>query len=166
MSYWKAIGMGAVAGMRCMAAAALVSERLANARGEPLQDSPLHFLANPGVAAGLKALAAGEMVADKTPWIPDRTSPPALGGRILVGALVGAALCSRKDYRPEVGALLGVAGAVASTYGMYHLRRDLGKELNIPDPLLAVGEDFAVCIAGGKLLDDVSWDEVRPLGEG
>ena len=164
MSYWKAIGMGVVAGMRSMAAPALVSERLANAGGEPLRDSPLHFLAEPGVAAGLKTLATVEMVADKTPWIPNRTSPPALAGRILAGALVGAALCSRKDYQPEVGALLGAAGAVASTYAMFHLRRDLGEPLNIPDVVLAVAEDFAVCNLGGRLLDDVTWESGGSLG--
>src|SRR5437588_9286113 len=107
MSYLQAVGMGAVAGMRSMAAPALVSDRLSKDE-EAAGTGLVGFMAQPRVALGFKLLAAAEAIADKTPWVPDRTSPPALVGRAVAGALVGAVLCARDGERPEVGAALGV----------------------------------------------------------
>ena len=83
-------GLGLIAGMRSMAAPALLSRHLAgrSARG---RGAAMRLLASRRTASVLTVLAAGEMVADKTPAIPDRTDPPALLGRIVMGALSGAA---------------------------------------------------------------------------
>jgi len=151
-TYLTALGLGMLAGMRSMAAPALLSDHLQHASTPPLEGTPVQFLGTPGAAAALKLLAAGEMFADKTPFIPDRTSPIALGGRVLSGALVGAAVCAAAGRRAETGALIGVVGAVAATYGMYHLRRRLGEELSLPDPVLGVAEDLLVVAGGCALL--------------
>ena len=109
--YLKAIGIGLISGLRSMAAPALVSAHYAARDPNPLDGSPLRPLATPGAAAALKLLAAGEVLADKTPWIPDRTSPPALVGRAASGAVVGAAVCAAEGECPGTGALAGCLAA-------------------------------------------------------
>jgi uncharacterized membrane protein len=90
----------------------------------------------------LTAAAAGEVVADKTPLVPPRTSAPALGGRVLSGALCGRLLAGRW------GALPGGLGALAGTFGAYRARAALGEATGVPDPLLGVAEDaLAVAVA-------------------
>ncbi|SDZ38103.1 Uncharacterized membrane protein [Micromonospora pattaloongensis] len=62
---------------------------------------------------GVTATAAlGEMLADKSPRIPSRLSPPVLAERITVGAVSAAALARRDGGRPAVAVLLAVAGVV------------------------------------------------------
>ena len=83
--------IGVVAGLRSMTAPALVAwgARLGRLR---LESTALAFLGS-GVAAWLlTALALGELVADKLPRTPSRTTPGPFGARILTGALSGAAL--------------------------------------------------------------------------
>jgi uncharacterized membrane protein/glutaredoxin len=81
------------------------------------------------------AAAAGELVADKLPVTPSRTSPPALGGRLVSGAAAGG--------------LLGGAGAAAIGAGCAGLaafagertRAALGRRSGVTDPLVALVED-------------------------
>jgi uncharacterized membrane protein len=90
----------------------------------------------------LTAAAAGEVVADKTPLVPPRTSAPALGGRVLSGALCGRLLAG------TWGAVPGGLGALAGTFGAYRARAALGEATGVPDPLLGVAEDaLAVAVA-------------------
>ena len=53
------------------------------------------------------AFAIGELIADKLPFIPNRTSPGPLFGRIVLGALCGATLCAAGGYSLAVGSILG-----------------------------------------------------------
>ena len=90
----------------------------------------------------LTAAAAGEVVADKTPVVPPRTSAPALGGRVLSSAMCGWRLAGRW------GAVSGGLGALAGTFGAYRARAALGEATEVPDPLLGVAEDaLAVALA-------------------
>jgi uncharacterized membrane protein len=150
MSYLKAAGLGVVAGMRSMTAPALISHELARTHDASVEQSSLRFLCTSEAAAAFKVLAAGEVAADKTPWIPDRTSPVGLIGRGLSGALVGAALCTGNECLPEAGAAIGALSALAAAFAAYHLRKRLGRELRVPDPVIGVLEDAAA--AGFGLL--------------
>ena len=152
-TYCKAVGAGMLAGMRSMAAPALVSQHLAHTHHEELAGSRLEWMESPQAAHALKALAAAEMVADKTPWVPDRTSAMGLAGRAASGALVGAVVCIEEGCHPAVGALLGCLGAVAATYGMYHLRARIGKATPVPDAVLGLIEDGIVVGAGRALFN-------------
>jgi uncharacterized membrane protein len=90
----------------------------------------------------LTAAALGEVVADKTPLVPPRTSAPALGGRVLSGALCGRQLAG------TWGAMAGGLSALAATFGAYRARAALGEATKVPDPLLGVAEDaLAVAVA-------------------
>lgn len=95
------------------------------------------------------ALALGEIIADKTPYLPNRTEPASLGWRIVSGALVGSALCASKHKSVAAGAVVGGLGALAGTYGAFHLRHRLAERF--PDKLIAVAED-AIAVGGGALL--------------
>lgn len=88
--------------------------------------------------AALLVAAAGEMVADKTPWIPPRCEPPSLAGRVVSGALAGRLVGG------TAGGRVGAATAAASTYASERARELLGRHLGLPDPVLAVAEDALV----------------------
>jgi uncharacterized membrane protein len=147
--YALAAGLGAIAGMRSMSAPALLSCRAMSGEDSRLKGTPL---ASTKVAALLWALAAGEMIADKLPGIPDRTSPPALIARACSGAFAGAALFNFKGRSCWVAAAIGAATAVAVTYGSYHLRQAAGKQLDVPDRVVAVAEDAVVVGSGIAVL--------------
>ena len=86
-----ATGLGVVAGLRSMTAPALLT--WAGKRGWARTARLLRRERTVKVAT---ALAWGEIIADKTPYIPNRTEAPSLALRIASGALVGGAICSSK----------------------------------------------------------------------
>jgi uncharacterized membrane protein len=88
--------------------------------------------------AALLVAAAGEMAGDKSPWIPPRSDPAALVGRVISGALAGRLVGGAR------GARLGAATAAASTYASQRARALLGERLGLPDPVLAAAEDALV----------------------
>jgi uncharacterized membrane protein len=100
------------------------------------------------VAFGL--LATGELVADKLPIVPARTSPPALIARMATGGLSGACLAAAAGAGTTVGALLGAAGAVVGAFAGYRARMRLTDALGTPDVVIAMLEDVAT--VGGALL--------------
>jgi len=144
--YASAALAGALSGMRAMSSPALISQ-LAKSGVLPV-DSQLGFLAKSGTATSTAVLAAGEFIADKLPFIPKRTATGPMIARALSGGLAGAAISSGKKRSWQVGALLGIAGAIGAAYGAYHLRKRAGEKLHIPDTAVAVLEDLAVAGAG------------------
>ena len=72
-------------------------------------------------------LALGELVADKLARTPPRTSPPGLIARIVMGALTGACIASSTNNVLMLGAVLGIAGAVAGTFAGFKLRTGIVK---------------------------------------
>jgi uncharacterized membrane protein len=146
--YWKAIGLGAVAGIRSLAAPVLLSQELSKINPELLQDSPLRYLQAGPVAMGLKLLAATELAGDKLPQIPDRTTLPSLMVRTASGALVGAALFTVSRDKALTGALIGGLAALASTYGSFYLRQALHQYGKVPNIAAGLLED-AVLVSSG-----------------
>jgi uncharacterized membrane protein len=98
--------------------------------------------------AALVAAAAGEAVADKTPFVPPRTSPPPLAARIGSGALSGGAVAGMP------GAAAGALGAAAGAFGGQRARSGLGRLTELPDALLAVVEDGAAVAAAALATRD------------
>ena len=150
-AYLKAIGIGALCGMRSMSGPAIVSSRLAgNSRlGE---DPVLGYLVSKNAAGPLAVLAAGEMAADKFPFIPDRIAPGPIAGRAVSGALCGAAVCVADEGSAGIGAVAGAAAAVASAFAFFTLRKKLGETTGIPDALVGLAEDAVVLAAGSAIL--------------
>jgi uncharacterized membrane protein len=92
-------------------------------------------------------LAIGELVADKLPKTPNRTSPVGLIARIVTGGLSGACVASAGGQGALLGALVGAAGGVAGCFGGYQARTRIVKALGKPDIYVALIEDV-VAVAG------------------
>lgn len=148
--YAGAALIGTVAGMRSMTAPAIVS-RLAGAAGIDVDKTGVDFLHNPIIPRVMSILAAGEVIADKLPFIPSRVTAFPLVTRAVSGAVSGAALCSSKKRSPVLGAIFGAVGAVAGSYAAYALRKRIVKSLKVPDAVVAIAED-ALAIGAGTLI--------------
>jgi uncharacterized membrane protein len=147
-TYFKAICMGVIAGMRSMSAPALTSDYLTRQNSNSLAHSSFGLMGAPRVAQALKVAAVGELVFDKLPGVPARISPGPLVARFLSGALCGASLCTLEGKRIELGAIAGGLTAIGSAYAFYHLRRTIGQAACIPDAVLGLTED-AIAIGTG-----------------
>src|ERR1700737_2184979 len=143
----SAFGIGIVAGLRSMTAPAAVSWA-AHLHRLDLRDSRLALLGSAAGAYMTSTLALGELIADKLPFVPNRTSPLPITFRMLSGAVCGAALCVSVNRLILAGTLLGGLGGVNGAFGGFHVRRLLVKYLNVPDIKVALAEDaFAIVAA-------------------
>ncbi len=149
---WRTAGLAALTGARSMMGPALVSRQLRKHPSRRLGRSRFAFMQSARTAKVLTLLAAGELVGDKLPGTPDRISPPALIGRGLSGALIGATLAIRQRQSRRTGAAVGVLGAVAGAYATFHLRQRLAQSTGFPDPVWALLEDGLMITAGRRLL--------------
>ena len=102
--YLLAFGIGIVTGLRSLTGPALVCWA-AHLGWINLEGTRLVFMESPLATYGFSALALGELVADKLPFIPSRTSPGPLFGRVVLGALSGATLCAAAGYSVAAGAI-------------------------------------------------------------
>ena len=135
-----------------MSAPAALSRALAGGRIGGLVETPFALLASARVSRVLLLLEIGEMVADKLPMTPSRTSPPPLLGRMVSGGLVGAALFVSESRRAAAGGALGASAALAAAYAGESLRVRAAQRLGLPDPAVALVEDGLVLLAGARLL--------------
>ena len=150
--YLQAAGLGAVAGMRSMTAPALTSDHFARHPSLFLEASPLKGLGLTTTASVLKLMALGEIIVDKLPGVPNRTMPGSLVVRGISGGVCGAAVFLAEGKRAEIGAVIGVAAAIGSTFVTFTLRRSLGQALKIPDPAAAIAEDALALGTGASVL--------------
>ena len=100
-------------------------------------------------------LAAGELLIDKAPGIPDRTLPAPLIARAVMGSLVAVASRPRGGPAPALlAALLGAAAAGASTAVAFQLRRLATRGLGgSPLANLVSGAiEDGLAVAGGRWL--------------
>ena len=153
--FWPVMGFATLAGMRSMSAPAFLSHYFSRQPHSGLAKSPLRFLQKPLTSKLLKAMVAGEMVMDKLPGTPDRTAPPVLLGRLISGALVGAAWYKSRHGSALSGGVLGGLAAVAATFVSYALRTGISKQTDTPMALVGVGEDALVLGSGAALLRGV-----------
>ena len=103
MSALQAIGLGAISGLRSASGPAFVS-RAASQGGLDLDGTFLSFLGSPILSKVLLVAELGEIVGDKLPMTPGRTTLPPLLGRAASGALVGAAVFLSEGRRTASGA--------------------------------------------------------------
>ena len=96
------------------------------------------------------ALMLVELVADKLPRTPSRRALGPFVGRVLMGALAGAAVNAGAGGSSVAGAVLGGVGGIIGTFGGYEARTGLVRALKVPDFVVALAED--VVAAGGALL--------------
>lgn len=133
--------LGVVTGSRSQLGLAVLAWAAPPDRHDP---RALRVLRSRPARLALAAAAAGEVVADKLPATPSRTSPPSLGGRLAIGGLVGALAVGRADRRTTaLAAATGVLGAAAGSYAGAAYRQAATARTGTPDLPWALVEDAA-----------------------
>jgi uncharacterized membrane protein len=143
-----AVGIGAVAGLRTLAAPAVLAWA-AKRRWIRLGNSPFARIISAKASKRIVDLALSELIADKLPFTPSRLKPGPFAARIVSGAVCGATIYDGVEEPLKEGAVLGGLGAIAGALAGYHMRKRLSR--NLPDLGVAVFEDV-LAIGGGILL--------------
>jgi uncharacterized membrane protein len=154
VSVSRALGLGAISGLRSLSGPAFVS-RAASREDLDLDDTIFAFLGSPRVSKALVLMELGELVGDKLPAIPSRTSPPPLLGRAASGALVGAAVFASEGRRATTGAALGSTAAVGAAFAGEWIRALVVEKTGFPDPVVALAEDATVLLVGRRSLRNI-----------
>jgi uncharacterized membrane protein len=123
-AYLRALDVGAASGLRTFSGPAFTVWK-SGSRWAPL----------------VAVAAVGELIADKLPFTPARTQPGPLIGRMVCGGFCGAAVAGRFEGSRTVGAVCGAAGALASAFAGYTIRRQLTVDFGWPDAPVAIVED-------------------------
>lgn len=147
--YLRASVLGAMAGIRSLSATTVLSLD-ASRTDRDLEGTVFSKLASPTVSRLLVLAELGEIVADKLPFVPNRTDPLPLLGRILWGGAAGAAAFAEAKKSALLGAAIAAQAAVISTNISFRLRAALSKK--IPGPVAGLVGDAAVILLGYALL--------------
>ena len=134
MNYSGAAVIGAVSGLRSFSAPAIITSRLGS-------DRAAHIV---------EALAITELIADKLPFMPDRTQAGSLVFRALSGAACGYAIAYKEkgsDGQKWMSAFVGGSAALAASYIGFQFR----KKVKLPGVVAALLED-AVAVGAGSLV--------------
>ena len=142
-----AAALGAITGMRSMSGLSLLAVRSMIVGAQPGAGWAERWFARPATALGLGLFAIGELAADKSARIGDRTEPVPFTARITLGACCGALLAMRWRRRTRGPAAAGALAAAASTTLAYTARRRTSQRYGIPSALLGVVEDAVVLAA-------------------
>lgn len=154
--------LGALAGMRSTAPLVVLTAGSAGAGPIPGHAPWEERLASPSAAAIAAVMAAGEIVADKLPWIGARTSAAPMLARIAAGASTAALLARRWRCSPVGPAVAGGAAAWVSTVASYRLRAVISLRFGIPTAVLGLVEDAVVTAAGAALIRAVAQPRDAP----
>lgn len=139
--------MGAVCGLRTFTGPAIIAGA-ANRNALKLKRTPLAWLASDRAVGTATLLAAGELIADKLPFMPNRTDVPGLAARFIAGAICGMAIAGRR--KPSERILSGIVGgtaAIAAAYAGYQYR----KRVKLP-PLAAALLEDAIAVGAGNAI--------------
>jgi uncharacterized membrane protein len=150
----RALGLGAISGLRSLSGPAFVC-RAASHGHLALEGTPLAFLGSSRLSKALVVMELGELIGDKLPITPSRTSPPPLLGRAASGALVGAAIFVSEGRRAMTGAALGSTAAIVAALAGEWIRALAVEKTGLPDPVVALAEDATVLLVGLRSLRKV-----------
>lgn len=140
-----------MSGIRSMSAPAMLAID-ARHNNRKLEGTPFELLKRPEAPLVVGLMSVGEMLADQLPFIPNRTDPGPLFGRIVIGG-TSAAIVFTGEGKPAVqGAVLGAAAAVISTFASYNVRKFLSERAHLPNVLGGLLGDAVVIALGAALL--------------
>ncbi len=141
-----ALLIGVVAGLRALTAPAVVAWA-ALLHWVNMDGTWASWVGHPVTVTVLTILAIGELITDKLPKTPDRTTAVQFGARIILGGFAAAVIGTAWAYTWS-GLGSGVIGAVLGTLGGYAARRRLTAANDGHDLPIALLED-AVAVLGG-----------------
>ncbi|WP_218609523.1 hypothetical protein [Pseudonocardia sp. KRD291] len=138
----RAAALGLATGSRSSAGLAAV------ALTSGARDRGLAGLAGGRAATGVTlALAAGELYADKQPFIPDRLEPQGLVPRVVLGGGTAGAVAARDGDDPDLPTLVGALSAVAGAAAGMRLRAVSARRFGSDRPG-ALAEDVVAALLG------------------
>ena len=141
-----ALLIGVVAGLRAFTAPAVLAWA-AFLQWINLSGTWAAWMGHWVTVAILTVLALAELVSDKMPQLPSRTTAPQFLVRLASGAFAGAVLGTAWGYRwGGMGA--GLVGAVIGTIGGYEMRTRLVAANGGRDRPIALGEDLFAAAFG------------------
>jgi uncharacterized membrane protein len=144
----RALLLGFVTGIRSQVPVALLAVEARQGRFDPGAGRLARRFASPQGTGGALFAFAGELVADKLPMTPPRTTWGPFSQRLLTGGAIGAAVSYDAGESRPLGALLGAAGAGVGAYAATKVRALVADRTSLPRPLLGAAEDlFAVALA-------------------
>jgi uncharacterized membrane protein len=120
----------------------------ARRNGLDLESTPFSAFKGPGIGRTAAALVVGEMVADKMPFVPNRTDSSALLARAVSGGAAGAAVFKARRQSMLLGAVIGAAAAVGTAYATFYLRKQAARCFQVSDRVVALAEDGIALTAG------------------
>ncbi len=144
--------LGAATGMRTFTPMAVLCW-FAYAGYVPLDGTWAFWVASLATAIVFTVLALAELVGDKLPRTPDRTSTGPLLARLVFGGLIGGIVAASLNGSGMEGVILGVGGALVGAFGGHLVRREIVERSGGKDWPVAVAEDlvtvgFAVLALG------------------
>jgi uncharacterized membrane protein len=142
--------IGVISGLRSFTAPATVAWGL-HLGWFNVGASRLAFMGSTAAVIIFSLLAFVELVVDKLPSTPSRTSPVGLTARFILGGFAGAILTTAGGESVMLGAVLGGIGGIVGAFGGYQVRTRTVKALKCPDFVIAIPED-AVAIGGGLFI--------------
>jgi uncharacterized membrane protein len=142
MVYLCALLIGVVGGLRTMTALAAVSWAARFGYLE-LDGTWLGILGRAYTPYVLSVLAVLELITDQLPATPSRKAPLLFVGRIITGAICGAAIGTRADNW-ILGMALGAFGAVLGTLGGAAARQRMAEAFHKDAPAALIEDAVAV----------------------
>ena len=151
----RAFALGLASGLRSVVGFSMLALTEGRSECRACAPAPLRRMRSERGKAVLAAAAAGEAVVDKLPFLPPRTTPAPLAGRLGFGAVTGflatrATPLGRAPSAAMLGALLGATGAAIGAYAGFQARTSAVQQSGLPDPAVAAVED-AVALALASL---------------
>jgi uncharacterized membrane protein len=144
----RAALLGFVAGIRSQVPVAILAIEARRGGFDPGAGRlARRFASREGMLSSVAALG-GELVADKLPITPRRTTSGPFLQRLATGATIGAAVHYDAGRPRPLGALLGTAGAGAGAWAGTRARVFVAERTSLPAPLIGAVEDLlAVALA-------------------
>jgi uncharacterized membrane protein len=148
--------LAAASGARSMMGIAALARARAAAAAKLDAQGPMPRIArrfDRRIADAATAMAGFELMADKSPRIPDRIDPGPLFGRVIAGAVVGASVARMADVDARSAAIGGAVVSFAAAQLSYRLRAALTEAM--PGFVAGLIEDvlvIGVAAAGVALL--------------
>jgi uncharacterized membrane protein len=138
----RAALLGFVAGIRSQVPVAILAIEARRGGFDPGAGRLARGFASREGMLGSVAALGGELVADKLPITPARTTSGPFLQRLATGATVGAAVHYDAGRPRALGALLGAAGAGAGAWVGNRARILAAERTSLPGPLLGAIEDL------------------------
>lgn len=132
--------LGAVTGLRTFTAMAVLCW-YARLGYLPVPGDWPFWTAKLSVTLLFTILAAGELVADKQPWMPDRIRFGSVLAKLALGGLIGAIVANSLNGAEIEGIILAALGVLVGTYGGFLVRREIVRKGTWKDWQVATAED-------------------------